>query len=91
MYFRGLLRLYLSTFRYTPASISCPVDPSIECGDIIEITEPEKTGTFVQGDQSMAAGDYSYARGYNCLADGNYSKAEGINAYALSDIQHVSK
>lgn len=30
---------YLSTLRYTPASISCPVDPSIECGDIIEITE----------------------------------------------------
>ena len=60
--------------------------------DIIEITEQEeKPGTFVQGDQSAAAGDYSYARGYNCLANGNYSKAEGINAYAFSDFQHVSK
>ena len=59
--------------------------------DTIEIAEPEKPGTFVQGDQSMAAGDYSYARGHNCLAEGNYSKAEGVDAYAFLDFQHVSK
>ena len=55
---------------------------------IVEVENSHKK-TITQGDQLIAEGDYSYARGSNCSAIGDYSKIEGIDGLVLNDLSTV--